>query len=359
MKPNHFYDGGPLLGMTDIRGEKPEIYISSTNRTGGKTTYFNRYALKKFRESGEHFMLLYRYQNELEEVADRFFGDIKGLFFPGITMRSVKMCGGKYVRLEIAPDLPYENEKDIPWELCGFATALSAYDFIKKNSHRFTTVKRIILDEFQPEDGRYLKDEPAKLMSIHTSLARGQGKQVRYLPVIMICNPVSMVNPYYLAMQITHRLDTKTRFLKGDGFVMEQGYVESAAKSAQESPFNRAFKNLSYAAYSAQGVYLNSNLAFVERMSGPNSYYCGLLHDSKKYSIRLYHNQGIFYMASGWDESHPLKFSSSELEHNENTTMLSSFSTLVSTWKRAFEKGVWRFQNIDAKYALISLFYTS
>lgn len=44
-----YYDGGRLLGMTDLEGNLPEIYISSTNRSGGKTTYFNRYAFKRWR----------------------------------------------------------------------------------------------------------------------------------------------------------------------------------------------------------------------------------------------------------------------------------------------------------------------
>ena len=37
-----YYDGAKLLSMKDINGQQPEIYICTTNRTGGKTTYFNR-----------------------------------------------------------------------------------------------------------------------------------------------------------------------------------------------------------------------------------------------------------------------------------------------------------------------------
>ena len=33
-----FYDGTKLLSLTDINREKPELYMCTTNRTGGKTT---------------------------------------------------------------------------------------------------------------------------------------------------------------------------------------------------------------------------------------------------------------------------------------------------------------------------------
>ena len=37
-----YYDGTKLLSMQDMNGNKPEIYISTSNRSAGKTTYFNR-----------------------------------------------------------------------------------------------------------------------------------------------------------------------------------------------------------------------------------------------------------------------------------------------------------------------------
>ena len=38
-----YYDGTKLLSMTDLNGKKPEIFICTSNRTAGKTTYFSRY----------------------------------------------------------------------------------------------------------------------------------------------------------------------------------------------------------------------------------------------------------------------------------------------------------------------------
>ena len=57
-----YYDGTKLLSLKDLNGRTPEIYICTSNRSAGKTTFFNRYLIKKFKNNGEKFLLLYRYK---------------------------------------------------------------------------------------------------------------------------------------------------------------------------------------------------------------------------------------------------------------------------------------------------------
>ena len=47
-----YYDGVKLLSLKDLDGREPEIYIVTTNRTGGKTTYFGRLCVNKFLDNG-------------------------------------------------------------------------------------------------------------------------------------------------------------------------------------------------------------------------------------------------------------------------------------------------------------------
>ena len=56
-----YYDGTKLLSMVDMNGNKPEIYITTTNRSAGKTTYFGRLAVRRFLRNKEKFILLYRF----------------------------------------------------------------------------------------------------------------------------------------------------------------------------------------------------------------------------------------------------------------------------------------------------------
>lgn len=97
-----YYDGTKLLSLKDINGETPEIYICTTNRTGGKTTYFGRLAINRYLNKGEKFGLLYRYNYELDSIADKFFKDIGQLFFSDYFMRSERKANGIYQELFLA-----------------------------------------------------------------------------------------------------------------------------------------------------------------------------------------------------------------------------------------------------------------
>lgn len=349
-----YYDGGRLLGMTDLEGNLPEIYISSTNRSGGKTTYFNRYAFKRWRLYKEKFMLVYRYINELDEVEDKFFKEISSLFFPDLIMTSRKSSGGKFRNLFVAPALEWENEKEIPWEHCGYAVALNASEKLKRFSHLFSDTCRMIFDEFQSESGIYLNREVEKLISLHTSVARGGGMQSRRVPIIMISNPVSMINPYYTAMGISKRLDDKTKFLRGNGWVMEQGYVDSAAKAQEKSAFNRAFKDMDYMAYNQQGVYLNDHSAFVTKLTEDSRYVSTIIYKGQKFNLR-HSISGLYYLGQGCDESFPIRVSVSADDHDVNQVMLGQYAYFLMGVRRAFELGAMRFQNLTCKECALDM----
>ena len=68
-----FYDGTKVLSIKDINGNQPELVIVTTNRSAGKTTWFNRWFVKRFLNYKEKFCLLYRFNYELDGVADTFF----------------------------------------------------------------------------------------------------------------------------------------------------------------------------------------------------------------------------------------------------------------------------------------------
>ena len=94
-----YYDGTKLLSLKDLDGNTPEIYMCTTNRTAGKTTYFSRLLVNSFIKKGEKFGLIYRYKSEMDNVADQFFKDINSLFFPDYFMRSVARTKGLYFEL--------------------------------------------------------------------------------------------------------------------------------------------------------------------------------------------------------------------------------------------------------------------
>lgn len=337
-----YYDGTKLLSMLDLNGKKPEIYMCTTNRTGGKTTYFGRLCVNRFLDKGEKFGLIYRYNYELDDVADKFFKDLKGLFFPDKTMTAKKRAKGIFQELFI---------NDIS---CGYAIALNSSDSIKKYSHLFSDITRMIFDEFQSESNHYCTDEITKFLSIHTSIARGQGEQVRYVPVFMLANQVSIINPYYVAMGICNRLNGETKFLRGDGYVLEQGFIESASDSQKESGFNRAFKENNYVAYSSENVYLNDNYSFIEKPTGKSRYICTLKYKGNDFSVKEFAESGFIYCDDKPDSTFPMKITVTTDDHSINYVMLKRNDFFLSNLRYLFERGCFRFKDMRCKEAILN-----
>lgn len=336
-----YYDGTKLLSLKDINGNKPEIYLCTTNRTGGKTTYFGRLCINRFLNHGEKFGLIYRYNYELDDITDKFFKDIGSLFFPNMTMTSKRRASGIYHEL-------FLDEKS-----CGYAFSLNSADQIKKYSHLFSDVERMIFDEFQSETNHYCCDEVKKFISIHTSISRGQGEQVRYVPVFMLSNPVSIINPYYVELRISERLRNETRFLRGNGFVLEQGYVDSANKAQKESGFNRAFYKNSYVAYSSECVYLSDNKSFIEKPTSKGRYLATLKYKGTDFGIREFPEEGIIYCDDKPDLTFTLKITVTTSDHAINYVMLKRNDLFLSNLRWYFERGCFRFKDLRCKEAVL------
>lgn len=336
-----FYDGTKLLSMKDINGNVPEIFMCTTNRSAGKTTYFNRLMVNRFIKNGKKFILLYRFNYELDDIADKFFKDINTLFFPDKNFTSKRMASGCYHNL-------FLNDEN-----CGYALALNQADMIRKYSHIFSDADTILFDEFQSETNHYCADEITKFISVHMSVARGQGKQSRYVPVYMISNCVTILNPYYVALGISDRLQANTVFLRGDGWILENGFLETASNAQKESLFNRAFSSHKYIAYSAENVYLNDSKAFIEKVNGDGRYVATIRYEGSDYAIKSFPEKGIMYCDDKIDPSYPTKITVTTEDHQINYVMLKHNSILLSSLRDLFSKGAFRFKNMRCKNAIL------
>ena len=344
-----YYDGTKLLSMKDINGRTPELYICTTNRTGGKTTFFGRMEVNRFIKQGKKFALLYRFNYELDDIADKFFKDIKSLFFNDYNMTSKRRAKGIYHELYLTKGTDEESG-----DSCGYALSLNSADQLKKYSHLFSDTDSILFDEFQSETNHYCPDEIRKFLSIHTSIARGQGEQVRHVPVYMLANQVSIINPYYIELDITNRLSATTNFLRGDGFVLENGFIESASNAQKDSGINRAFKKNQYVAYSAENIYLNDNLAFVDIPQGtPSRYIATIKYNGTDFGIREYKELGILYCDNRPDRTFPNRISVTTDDHNINYVMLKNNDMFIMNLRYFFEHGAFRFKDLRCKEALL------
>lgn len=342
---SEYYDGNKLLSLADLDGEPPEIYICTSNRAAGKTTYFGRYAMRRFLNYDEKFILVYRFAYELENVADKFFKDLQALFFPDYTMESKKKGRAAFATLYIQKG---GDEKQI----CGYAVALNSADQLKKFSHFFSDCARMIFDEFQSETWHYCADEVKKLQSVHATVARGHGQQARRVPVIMIANPVSAVNPYYIALGISARLEPNAHFIRGHGWVLEQGHNEAAENAMKTSRFAVAFSSDSYADYAADGRYLDNNAFIMPKPPQLGRCLLVIKHGGSSFGVfQIAEKTGAFlYVSESYDKTCPVVLAATVADHYDETVMRS-----VPKLATAYDAGCVRFSSLVSRAAFLAL----
>ena len=334
-----YYDCNYLLTLKDKNGNLPDIYITDGNRTAGKTVSFKKRLVDTFLKSKtdvNQFYLIYRYKTDMQSLADSFFTDIRRLFYQGHEMTEKKLFDGAVVMLLL-------DEKP-----CGYCLPLSLSAKIKRMSSIFVTVAHGFFDEYQDENNTYLPNEIDKLMSIHTSIARGDGKQSRRVPLYMASNTVSMLNPYYQALGINKMLKRDTKILRGDGWVYERTYNENAAQAFTGSAFNRAFASSKYYGHAAQNVYLNDNDALIARPSGANEYMLSIRYNNVWYSVRKYNT--CVYVSEGADETYPRRvcFNYTDVV-DDRAVMINSSNYIILTLRTYFHRGLMRFENLQCK----------
>lgn len=340
-----YYNPAKLMNMMDINGNRPYIYICTTNRNAGKSFSFIDYIIKEWTGYSRLTTFIFRYNYELPGCSDTIYGDVQRTKYPDL----------KFTEKSIS---------DIYYELycngvkCGYAIALNCKDsVIKRRGPALNDTTYIVFDEFQSEDG-YIKNEVHKFQTWYTTIARGQGQLTRYVPVYMIGNLISIANPYYISMGVSNRIRPEMRFIRGDGWVLEQGFSEDAAKENSESGFNRAFQRTKYSrSLYEKGLYLednNSNILSVKLeqknflftlISNDKTLGCWLFNP-KDYGIT---DSGLsaLYISESHDDSQNIKYANNRNVKSGETSIQTTFikNTLLSYYKT----GKIFYQNIEIK----------
>lgn len=342
-KTSIYYDPSIILGMKDLDGLEPSIYMISKNRSAGKTTGFLKESLEHFKETGKKTILLYRYQYELS-ASNKIYSDVLNLYPDyGIAMQAVSNAKGLFYELFLDD------------ESFGFALSMGNPDSLKKYSPLFADVDYIIFDEFQTESGKYLTKETEKLQSILLTIARGGGKQSRPIKVFMLSNNVSLMNPYYIEFGIHKRLKSDTKFMRGNGWVAEFGFNESASAQIKENGIARAFQNSEYMRYSTEQSYLLMTDSFIEKPSGKSKYIYTIIHDGVAFGVRDCFESGIIHVSKKVDKSCRQIVTFKAGDHNQVTMMLSHYCWLWKNIKDAYQHGCLRFDDIQTKNAIFDI----
>lgn len=335
-----YYTVDNILKKTDLNGNKPEILLSTGNRSAGKSVAWNKYAFTEWKDRHGKFILLVRYTYELNGIGERFFKDLQSIFYPEYFVESAEVV--KNVFSEIYCQIGEEKHS------IGYAIPLNKADVIKKYAHVFNDVTFILFDEFQSETKQYLSDEVNKFISIHQSVARGKGKQSRYVLTVLVGNRIDLLCPYLIELGISARLKKDTKYLRGVGFVYEQILNESAQEAQSSSLFNQAFKN-DYMERVIQSKYLDEDC--YTKPSGFNKYICTLRFQNRSYSISIY-SSGNYHVSTKFDQSYPVKYAVTANDIN-NEYILNDDFEIKKRFIYIFNRGQFTFENAQCKDCLL------
>lgn len=332
-----YYNPSKLLSLKDLEGKTPEIFICTTNRSAGKTTAFTKLLIDNFIENGKKFIVLYRFKNELKGCSNKIFSSVKELFYPDYSMYEKSEGDGAFVRLFL--------EKNNASEHCGYACAINTADKLKRYSNELSDACVMFYDEFMSETNIYAPREVEKFISLHTSIARGGGSQCKYLPVYLCGNCVTLLNPYYCALGVFERLRKDTKYLRGKGWVLEQGFNEYAAEASRNSAFNIAFSGSDYIAYSTENIYLRDSEKLIGKPPGKSRYVCSIISNKGNFSIREY--DGVMYVCSSCDMNYPIRYTLESESLAGGERLLSD--SFINIMRNYFRHGKFIFENQTCK----------
>ena len=338
-----YYNPNIILNKKDLNGNEPNIFIITSNRSAGKTTGFLKKAIENYLKTGGQVALLYRFNYELSD-GHKLFEEIFNLYpeYKG-EMKSIAMARGLFYQMTY-------NDK-----ILGYAIALNNVDSMKKYSALFSKIEMIIFDEYQTESGKYLPNEVKKFQSILMTIARGGGKQSRTnVKAILLGNTVTIMNPYLIEFDIHKRLQKDTRFIRGDGWIAEFSFNESASNSIKENGLFKGFKD-GYKEFSTENIYLYNAMTFIDKPSGSFKYVCTILNEGIRYGVRLYWEEGILLINKKPDRDFKTVITFKNGDHNQNVLMANRFSWAFKTIKDAYYSGTLRFDDLKTKSMIFDI----
>lgn len=348
-----YYRLDRLLAKKDINGITPEIYIVSGNRTAGKTFAIKEFMMRDFLKNGHQFMLQFRKNYDLDGCEKSFMDDISNIF-PGYEMTAQSERRGAYKVLYLEG-----CEFKEPVE-CGFATYLNAYETIKRAASRFSGVYNRFMDEFQSENGDYIDREITKYMSIHYSVARGFGKQYRYVREFLASNTFSKYNPYYIALGVSDRMEHGAKIVRGDGWVLEITNNENAQEMMLNSGFSKAFSNSTYIQSAARNKHILDNDSFISAENTRGMLYWGTIVFYNEESdapdkIAVYLGNNMCYVCSKVNPEHKRVITFNPRTHSEDTQLTSDNSELLRFFRDSFDRGFMYFENGKIKKIVLDI----
>ena len=348
-KYSEHYDNTKLINSLDSDGEVPCFFIVCSKLRGpGKTFQFSKMLIERFLKDGSKFILLTRNMGDLGNVACGILDGYLQFAHQDLTVNETIQMKGVFSKIYLCDK---EEKKE-----CGYVIPIRSCDQIKKISSMFYDAWCFYFDEFQPMNRSvYLKDEVDLLYTIYKSVARGDGSAVRYMPVYMASNTITLGNPYFTAFGLNKAIQTNTKFYKGKGVVFENCDVEGLKELHESSSIDRALA--SHMARKGDNLWINDSNTLVCKPDfwGRGLYICTLIYGDEKIGVLQYQGPGYIYLSRKYDKTCPYEYALTLDDKTLNTPLLRT-RTYLDKLRDQFFKGNVRVQDASLQNMLMDVF---
>ena len=272
-------------------------------RGPGKTYGPQKWSIGHFKKTGERFVWVRRYKDELAAAAGSFFDKVKKEF-PNDEF-SVKPRKKEFEF--------YCNK-----ELIGKAVNLSTSR--QKKSNVFENYTSIFFDEFLIDKGvyHYLPNEVEIFLDLIDTVFR-EREDVR---VFCMANTISVVNPYFNLWHIVPPNDTGI-ICKGDILIERVAPADFVAEK-EKSRFGRLISGTDYGEFNLHGAFSQDSPDFVEKKSGRCTYLYTLQYSGKSLGVWANFQTGKMFVSRQTDPQCLLSFTLTLDDMRPNTLLLST-----------------------------------
>lgn len=294
------------------------------NRGGGKTYGFKHYAIRDFLRSGNEFVYVRRYKEELKDIKN-FFDDVSKEF----PEHTFNVKGSNF----------FIDDKK-----AGYAIVLSTAKI--KKSVSYPNVNKICFDEFILDKGvyHYLPDEVVNFLELYETIAR-----MRDVRVFFLSNALTQTNPYFLYFDISLPYQST---IKRDGEILIQ-LVEDAdyIEAKSNTRFGKMIKGTSYGNYAIENTFLRDTPVFIEKRSQKSNYFFTFVYAGTDIGVWIDYNEGLIYVSNVVDKMCKAVYVVKTEDHRPNTLLLKSKnqSHLIKTFVENYKMGNVRYEDINLK----------
>ncbi|WP_409361019.1 phage DNA encapsidation protein [Bartonella heixiaziensis] len=274
-----------------------------SNRGLGKTFSALRFVCNAYKKRNEQFIYVRRTKAEIQRVKDTMFialenqGIIKPFEFrcegdciiynPEIHLDELEKFsqGRGETGSKISAKIPYRKpsllkaKNDI---ICGYLVPLSLAKQYK--SCYFSDVKTIIFEEYICEQGKYLKNEPEKLISLCETVFRHRDEG----RVICLGNSISHSNPYFDFFDLRNHHKNEFTFYREPSILIGHTLGKEFIERKSDTKLAKSIKNTAYGAFvlGNSALKINDDYSFINKMkSTPKTPYFNLIIQKQKLAV--------------------------------------------------------------------------